>query len=119
MTKQANDIAMLDAASWPVLLVDGSACVRRANAAAIDVFGAKVESDPAPLSGLWTNENEGDPAAFLHKVDSAKALVVPLKLRGKGIAITPFNASVCILEREGTRFFLFQLFPVSAAQGGG
>jgi two-component system, cell cycle sensor histidine kinase and response regulator CckA len=118
MTKQANDISMLDAASWPVLLVDGSACVRRANSAAIDVFGGKVEADPAPLSGLWTNENEGDAAAFLHKVASAKALVVPLKLRGKGIAITPFNASVCILEREGTMFFLFQLFPAGAAPGG-
>jgi two-component system, cell cycle sensor histidine kinase and response regulator CckA len=119
MTKQANDISMLDGASWPVLLVDGTACVRRANSAAIDVFGAKVEADPAPLSGLWTSENEGDPAAFLQRVASSKAVVGLLKLRGKGIAITPFNASVCVLEREGTKFFLFQLFPFTAAPGAG
>jgi two-component system cell cycle sensor histidine kinase/response regulator CckA len=106
-------IAVLSAASWPVLLVDQSAKVREANASAVEFFGEKVEGGAAPLVALWTNENGADPAGFLDRVTAGKSITVPLKLRGKGIAITAFNASVCSLEREGVKFFLFQLFPSS------
>ncbi len=115
MTEQLDDIAVLDAASWPALLVDASACVRRANVAAQDFFGEKVESATAPLAALWTNENGADAAGFLQRVKTSKAVTAPLKLRGKGVAITPFNASVCLLTRDGAPLYLFQLFPVTAA----
>jgi two-component system, cell cycle sensor histidine kinase and response regulator CckA len=117
MTEQMDDIAVLSAASWAALLVDKSACVRRANAAASEFFGSKVEGGNAPLSALWSNENGVDPAAFLERVSGSKSITTPLKLRGKGIAITPFNASVCLLERNGTTLFLFQLFPLTPAGG--
>ncbi len=115
MTELIDDIAVLDAASWPVFLVDASASVRRANAAASDFFGGKVEGGAAPLAALWTNENGSDAPGFLQKVNAKKAMTGPLKLRGKGIAITPFNASVCLLERDGAPFYLFQLSPVASA----
>src|SRR5436190_2233820 len=117
MTEQMDDIAVLDGASWPAFLVDASACVRRANPAAVDFFGGKVEGGAAPLAGLWTNENGSDAPGFLERVKTGKALTTPLKLRGKGVAITPFNASVCSLMRDGTPFYLFQLFPIVPASG--
>jgi signal transduction histidine kinase len=115
MTEQMDDIAVLNAASWPALLVDMSANVRRANAAAVDFFGGKVEGGAAPLAALWTNENGADAPAFLERVKVSKAVTAPLKLRGKSIAITAFNASVCLIERDGAASYLFQLFPIAPA----
>ena len=119
MTEQIDDIAVLDAASWPAFLVDSSAGVRRANPAASDFFGEKVEGNSASLAALWTNENGSDAPAFLNRVKTSKALTTPLKLRGKGIAITQFNSSVCLIERDGAQFYLFQLFPIAPAAGAG
>ena len=117
MTEQLDDLAVLDTAAWPALLVDASACVRRANAAADDLFGGKLAGGKAPLATVWTNENGSDPAGFLDKVTAAKSLTAPLKLRGKGIAITAFTASVCTLNHDGVKTYLFQLFPVTASNG--
>jgi signal transduction histidine kinase len=114
MTEQLDDIAILDAAAWPVLLVDKSACVRRANAAALEFFGNKIENGAA-LSAVWTNENGSEPAAFLEKVSAAKSLMAPLKLRGKGITITAFNASACVLSNGAEKLFVLQLFPATPA----
>ncbi len=117
MTEQLDDLAVLRAAAWPALLVDAPGCVRHANAAAHEFFGGKVEGGKAPLVAVWTNENGSDLAGFLAKVTAARSLTVPLKLRGKGLAITAFNASVCVLDREGAKFYLFQLFPIASAGG--
>ena len=118
MSEQVDEFKMLDTASWPVLLVDASACVRRTNAAAAEFFGAKVEGGATPLANIWTNENDGDPATFLQKIALLKTLTAPLKLRGKGIVITPFSAATCLLERCGVKQFLFQLFPPAGSLGG-
>jgi len=106
---------VLDAATWPAFLVDGSARVVRSNAAAAEVFGPKIEGGSSLLSALWTNENGGDPVAFLEKVRAVRGLNAPLKLRGKGITILPFNASVCTVQDVTETSYLFQLFPVAAA----
>jgi len=111
MSEQLDDLFVLNAASWPALLVDSSALIKQSNAAARDFFGSKVEGPLAPLSGIWTSENAAEPAAFLHKVNLAKSLTAQLKLRGKGIAITSFIGTVCLLERDGSQLYLFQLFP--------
>ena len=110
------ELAMLGTASWPALLVDGSGAVRVANAAALDVFGSKVENS-ACLTNIWTSENGADPAAFLKKVHDTKAVTGLLKLRGKGLAITAFNASACLVEHNGASTYLLQLFPPAHANG--
>src|SRR5690348_8387904 len=106
MSEPFDDIAVLGAANWPALLVDAAASIRQANPAAVEFFGSKVEGGAAPLATLWTNENGGEPAAILEKVKAARAVTAPLKLRGKGMAITPFNASICLLQRNGSPLFL-------------
>ena len=115
MTEQLDELAVLASASWPALLVDASACVQQANPAAVNFFGSKVRG--AALTVFWTNENGSDPVAFLERVASARSLSAPLKLRGTGITITPFQSSVCLLERAGPKLFLLQLFPPAAING--
>src|SRR4051794_21621584 len=104
----------LDAATWPVFLVDGSGRVSRPNAAASEVFGPKVEGGSSLFSTLWTNENGGESVAFLEKVRASRGLHAPLKLRGKGITILSFNASVCAVLGHPEPGYLFQLFPAAA-----
>ena len=117
MAEQFNDIFVLSSATWPALLVDGSAAVRRANAAAIELFGSRVEGGAAPLTNIWTSETGVEPPAFLQKVNAAQSFSAPLRLRGKGLAITSFNVSVCLIDRSGTPFYLFQLFPAAQTNG--
>jgi len=117
MFQQTEDIFILNAASWPVLVVDAGAFVSQANPAALEFFGSKVQGKVDSLTNIWTNENGGDPAALLEKVGSAKALTLPLKLRDKGIAITTFNASICLLEGKAAPLYLVQLFAISGITG--
>lgn len=112
MSVNIEESMVLDSATWPAFLVDGSGRVTRANAAALEVFGPKVDGLTSPLAAMWTNENGADPVAFLEKVRGARGLNVPLKLRGKGITILSFNASVCSVPGETDGNFLFQLFPI-------
>jgi two-component system, cell cycle sensor histidine kinase and response regulator CckA len=119
MAGEIDEIMLLDAASWPALVVDGSLKVRRANAAAVEVFGNKVEGEGASLANIWTTENGGEAAAFLSRIDAAKSLVAPLKLRGKGLALTPFHASACTLGRNGSKTYLVQLLPPAPVNGNG
>ena len=112
-----DDNFILEAATWPVLLTDAAGAIRQANGAANGFFGPRLEGDAAPLDNIWTSENESTPAGFLERVSKAGALTAMLKLRGKGIVITPFTATVCALDRSGQNWFLFQLLPPSGVNG--
>lgn len=118
MSVHIEESTVLDAATWPALVVDGSARVTWANAAAKEVFGPKVEGVSSPLAALWSNENGGEPIVFLEKVRAARGLTTPLKLRGKGITILPFLATVCIQAGDSGNSFLVQLFPPPAPVAG-
>jgi two-component system, cell cycle sensor histidine kinase and response regulator CckA len=114
MSVLTAESTVLDAATWPAFMVDASGRILNPNAAASEVFGPKVEGGSSLFSALWTNENGGDSAAFLEKVRATRGLHVPLKLRGKGITILSFNASVCAVLGDGQSGCLIQLFPVIA-----
>ncbi len=111
MSEVCVEMTMLESATWPVLLVDGSTTVRRANAAAQKFFGEKLTGTATTLATLWTGENALTPNTFIAQVRENKGLSVNLRLRGKGIAITPFNACACVVGDE----IILQLFPASAA----
>jgi len=110
MTAQCVEFSVLETATWPVLLVDLSAKIRRGNAAAQNVFGEKLDGPAANLGSLWTAENELTPPAFIARVVESRGLTASVRLRGKGIAITPFSASACVVGDE----VLLQLFPAPA-----
>lgn len=109
MSVQVVDFSVLEAAAWPVLLVNGAAVVRNANSAGRTFFGEKIATPAAQLAVFWTSENELTPGAFIARVREAKAFNTTLRMRGKGLTITPFAAAACVQGDD----ILLQLLPVN------
>lgn len=111
----------LELADWPAILVDASGTVRRANQAALTVFGPGLEAAPALAASLWAPENEVRAEQFLAQWERAPTTVVTLKLRAKGGVTLDFQTHLCPVLKEGQKLFLFQFFrpaPAHAAPGG-
>jgi two-component system cell cycle sensor histidine kinase/response regulator CckA len=103
------DVAFpLEQADWPAILVDGSGTVRRANQAALGVFGPGLESAPALAASLWAPENELRAEQFLAQLERAPTSVVTLKLRVKGGVTQDFQTHLCPVTKEGQKYVLFQ-----------
>lgn len=101
----------LENAAWPVLLVEGTGVIRRANEAAVNAFGSTVSGDSTQLSAIWSGENESKPGPFLLR--SFTHAVTPLKFLVKGGATSTFLCNISSATREGEKYFLFQLLPGS------
>lgn len=100
----------LDQAEWPALLVDGSGIIRRANPAAVSLFGSSIEGNASLAASIWSAENVSKAEPFLAQLDRAPEPTVPLKFRVKGGASVAFLAYLCPVLKEGQKHFLFQLF---------
>src|SRR2546428_5112080 len=107
---KSESVFLLEGASWPAFLVDGGGTIRRANQAAIDLFGAKLEGDSTSLSALWAEEGE-TVEQFLARWDRSAMAVVPLKLLGRGAAVTTFSTYIGAFLWEEEKRFVFQLLP--------
>ncbi|HMJ90041.1 MAG TPA: ATP-binding protein [Candidatus Acidoferrum sp.] len=108
MSEVCVEFSTLESAAWPVLVVDASAAIRRTNAAAQSLFGEKLDGSPT-LTSLWTSENELTPGSFVARVRETKSFSGNLRLRGKGIVITPFTACACLAGPD----IILQLLPNS------
>src|SRR5712692_5706477 len=105
---------MLENAAWPAFLVDGWGIIRKANQAAIALFGAKLESDASMLSALWAEETESA-EQFLTRWEGSAAAVAPLRLLGKGAVVATFSTHISGFQLEEQSRFLFQIFPEAAS----
>lgn len=101
---------VLEHAGWAALLVDDTCTIRSANGAAAATFGSVVEGESPLLSSLWSPENETTAEQFLVRLERTKQMPITLRLRVKGGVTAKFNAFICLLTRDGQKFFLFQLF---------
>ena len=110
LREKSDAVFLLESAAWPAILIDGGGTIRKANQAAIALFGAKLETDSTMLAALWANEAE--PAEqFLAHWECSGAAVVPLKLLGKSSAVTTFSTYISGYYWEGEKRFIFQMFP--------
>ena len=114
---KADSAFLLESAAWPAFLVDGGGTIRQANQAAIAWFGSKLESDSTMLSALWAEEVEPS-EHFLARCERFTGTAVPLKLLGKGAAVTTFPTYIATFHWEGEKRFIFQLFPELASKSG-
>ena len=105
----------LENAGWPVLLVDGSNVLRRANAAAIKLFGPVLEGSSPGLSAIWSPENSGAADQFFASWERAPAPTVGLKFRAKGGVAVSVLTSICAFAEEGQKYFVLQLLPAGAS----
>lgn len=105
---------MLENAGWPALLVEESGVVRRANQAAIALFGSVVEGDQSLLSAIWSPDNGSSAEQFL-ATERAFVEPMPLSFQIKGGTTEKFTSYIANSNRDGQKFFVFQLFKDAAS----
>jgi len=101
----------LENAPWPALLLDASGVVRRANQAALELFGTVMEENFTQMASIWSPENEAKAGEFLAWLEQSRANSLPLKFRVKGGSTGRFATSICIFKQGEQNHFLFQLLP--------
>jgi signal transduction histidine kinase len=115
--KKAEDEFILQNADWPVLLVDKTRRIRRANRAAVRAFGPNVEAAAAQLDAIWSPQNHESCQQFLNLPPSTEP--APLKFLLKSGMPGDFRGQLCATGDESV--FLLQLLnglaPVSTASG--
>jgi signal transduction histidine kinase len=99
----------LENASWPAILVDETATIRKASAGAKTLFGGNLDGEPR-LAGIWAKENDATAEQFVAKLQRQPAQNVSLKLRQKDGTIGMFNAWVSRTETASGSYFIFQFF---------
>jgi len=100
---------VLDQAGWPAFLVDDSATIRRANAAAVAVFGPVMEGEPSLSASIWSPTNPLGAEEFVKLTERSSSPVAQLQFRIKGGTSMPYHTTVCPFVRGERRYLLFQL----------
>ena len=100
----------LENAGWPVLLVNSSGAILRANPAAVQAFGTTLEGE-MPLSAIWASENGPMAEQFILQWDNSPSAPGPLKFCVKDGAVRSFLTSICPLTDGPEKLFVLQLLP--------
>lgn len=100
----------LENAGWPVLLVNSSGAILRANPEAVKSFGSTLEGE-MPLSAIWASENGPMAEQFILQWDNKPSPPGPLKFCMKDGAVRAFFTSICTLTDGPEKLFVFQLLP--------
>ncbi|HEY1489492.1 MAG TPA: ATP-binding protein [Verrucomicrobiae bacterium] len=109
-----SEVALgLENAGWPVLLVNSSGAILRANPSAIKAFGSMLEGE-MPLSAVWASENGPMAEQFILQWDNKPSPPAPLKFCMKDGAVRAYLTSICTLTDGPEKLFVFQLFPNTA-----
>jgi two-component system cell cycle sensor histidine kinase/response regulator CckA len=100
----------LENAGWPVLLVNSSGAILRANPSALKTFGSTLEGE-MPLSAIWASENGPMAEQFILQWDNSPFPPGPLKFCVKDGVVRSFLTSICPLTEGSEKFFILQLLP--------
>ena len=110
-----SEVALgLENAGWPVLLVNSSGAILRANPAAVEAFGSTLEGE-MPLSAIWASENGPMAEQFILQWDNSPTPPGPLKFCAKDGAVRSFLTSICPLIDGPEKLFILQLLPHTPA----
>lgn len=100
----------LENASWPALLVDETATIRKASAGAKSLFGGNLDGEPRLAGSIWAKENETTAEQFVSKLLRQPTQSAELKLRQKDGTITAFHTWIARTETGAGAYFIFQFF---------
>jgi signal transduction histidine kinase len=114
---KSDSTFLLENAGWPAFLVEASGVIRRANQAAIALFGPKLEGETVSLSAIWANSPE-NAEQFLARWERSPASIVPMQYSVKGGAVAQYATHVCS-TREASRRYVFQLLAQQPIGPGG
>jgi two-component system, cell cycle sensor histidine kinase and response regulator CckA len=102
----------LESAAWPALLVDPRGIVVRANATAVSVFGQVLSAASPPLSSVWPTGGE-TVDQFLARWGQNPIATAQMKFKVAGGTVTDFSTTICTFNKEGKKWFVLQLLPVT------
>src|SRR5262245_40583342 len=91
---------VLESAGWPALLIESGGTIRRANQAAIQLFGPVLESDSTSLVSLLSNDNDPTPDKILAVWERSVPATALLKFRTKGGLEAVFDTYICSFNRD-------------------
>ena len=106
---KSDSLTLLDNALWPVLLVDTSGRICRANRHAPSVLGAVVAGDGTMLASLWGTENATRCEAFLAGLNRTPLTQARLHFLVKGGHSQEFDVQISPASIDGQRYTLLQL----------
>jgi signal transduction histidine kinase len=100
---------LLDSAAWPALLVDPAGIIKRANPAAIELFGNGLHTPSISILSILSGETQSDPAKYLTQLERTASAAMALTFKIKDGSTVTVPTSFCAFTREGEKRFLFQL----------
>jgi two-component system cell cycle sensor histidine kinase/response regulator CckA len=100
----------LENASWPALLVDGTATVRKASSGAKSTFGGNLDAEPTLAGSLWAKENEGTAEQFVARLQRQPTQSTVLKLRMKDGTVSAFQTWISRIDTATGPHFILQFF---------
>lgn len=106
-------LGLLELANWPVLLVDLSGRIVRANQQAPSVFGQVVVGEGPLLSSIWAPANATKSDQFLVGLGRTFQTSAELKFLVKGGQTLACPVLISPVNLEGQKFYLFQLPPAA------
>ena len=111
MIKSAlNDNFPLEAAKWPVLVLDINGCIEHCNEAARKQL-SRDGNDVKNLEDIWTGDNGCSSAEFLKRISTAPISTFPLHLKTKVVGKRKtFSAHICHLQESERKLMLIQFF---------
>jgi signal transduction histidine kinase/CheY-like chemotaxis protein len=101
----------LENAGWPAVMVERTGKVRRANGAAIQLFGPALEGEEAALSTIWSPENGNTPEQFLVQWEQSPVQTASLRLHAKNDQTLSIHTSICSVAFGDEKGFLIQMLP--------
>jgi signal transduction histidine kinase len=101
----------LETAAWPALLVSASGAILRANATALEIFGAALAGESPQLSAIWSPDNGGTEGQFLMLWEQAPTATADLKFRAASGATKNFTVAVSMFNKDANKWFVLQLLP--------
>jgi signal transduction histidine kinase/CheY-like chemotaxis protein len=102
----------LENASWPALLVDGSATIRKASEGARTLFGGGIDTEPTLAGSIWAKENETSADQFVATLTRQSIPTALLKYRFKDGTVTACNTFISRLDSDKGPYFVFQIFKI-------
>src|SRR5262245_16965621 len=103
---------VLNAAKWPVLLLDGDGNIYHRNPAAEKIFGPQPSGDTAVFAAFWAAENNVALKDFLADGSKATREVSTVQFKTK-TGLVSFQALLCPFHHDNQKLGVLQLFQSS------